>query len=157
MLEALREATSEWLALTVPDLAAKLKLTERRARAVARSLEARGLVIISKEHLRWRGEGEYGHLAQRIFAVNKDAPTALLVKKGERWPYRRACRYEVDFRTWMAKRDTEFVKSGVPTFGLLVWLPENRRRWRARKIEQTTRMFGPVTEARAVELFGPEV
>jgi hypothetical protein len=32
-----------------------------------------------------------------------------------------------------------------------------RRRWRAREIEKTTAMFGPVTEARAVELFGPEV
>ena len=156
--------TDEWLALEIKELAAALKLTERRACTVARSLEARGLVVITKEHLGWRGEGEYGHLTKRAYAVNKDAPTALLVKKGEHWPFRRgltAKGWDVDAETWTAQKDTEFVKAGVPTSGLLVWLPENRRKYVARKIENLDAvgaMFGqpPMTEVQIIKEFGPE-
>ena len=97
----------------------------------ARSLEQRGLVIITKEHTGWRGTGEYGHLIERPHG-DTTTPAALSVKAGERWPKRSAMAVDVDDH-WRAKRDTEFIRSGVPTAGLLVWLPENRRRWSARE------------------------
>ncbi|MFY9921542.1 MAG: hypothetical protein WAL26_24565, partial [Mycobacterium sp.] len=45
---------------------------------------------------------------------------------------------------WRWGRDTEFVLNGVPTAGLLVWLPEARLRWLRRPT-----FFGPTAEERA--------
>jgi hypothetical protein len=109
--------------LTVPDLAGRLKLSERRARAVARSREARGLVVIAMRQTGWRGEGEYGRLVQRSPYNQGDLPTAMVVKAGERFPRRRAWKCDVDMETREAKHDIEFVRNGVPTAGLYVWLP----------------------------------
>ena len=150
MLEALHE--SEWLALTTAHLAGRLKLSERRTRAVARSLEARRLVVITREHTGWRGAGEYGRLVPRYSWDRGDVPAALVLKAGETWPLRRAFHSEVDLETWEAKHDIEFIRNGVPTSGLLVWLPENRRQWRAREIKR----WG-LTEAKALEQLGPEI
>jgi len=159
-LAARLEADGCW-ALTITDLATPLKLTERRARVVARSLEARGLVIITNEHIDWRGQGEYGNLEKKH--RDDTAPTALLVKKGERWPRRRAFRDEVDPETWTALKDTEFIRAGVPTSGLLIWLPEGRRRWRAGKVEGAKQLCAmlrpgnPPTETELIEHYGPEL
>jgi hypothetical protein len=120
MLEELRIEPK--YGLTVLDLAGRLKLSERRARAVARSLEARGLVVIAMRQTGWRGEGEYGRLRQRSYQET-DLPTAMVVKAGETFPRRRAYKRDVDMETWLAKHDIEFVRNGMPTAGLYVWLP----------------------------------
>jgi hypothetical protein len=42
-------------------------------------------------------------------------PTAFVVKAGQRWPRQGAIRHEVDFATWPAKENIEFVRAGTPT------------------------------------------
>lgn len=51
--------------LTISELTEILGLTMRRCREVAHSLADRKLVVVTKEHLGWKGIGEYGILAKR--------------------------------------------------------------------------------------------
>ena len=46
-----------------------------------------------------------------------EVPTSRVIRKGEPWHRGRG---------YIARRDTELVRGGMPTWGLAVWLPENR-------------------------------
>ena len=72
----------------------------------------RGLVVIKREAVGWRGEGEYGRLAHKWSPWHNNIPTALTVRAGEPWPFRDGC---------VARSDVEFYRVGMPTPGLLVW------------------------------------
>jgi biotin operon repressor len=119
ILDALADE-KKYLPLTVPDLAERIGCSERQIRRAVHSLEDRGLVVITRENMRWKGYGEYGRLARKHWPWDEDALVVLTVKAGEPWP--------IQFRGpgWRASSDTEFYYGGVPTPGLLVWLPEQR-------------------------------
>jgi hypothetical protein len=104
--------TSEDVCMTVPELATELQRSQRQIRTAVHALETRGLVIVKRGHTGWRGRGEYGRLSQRWRERDASLPTALTVKAGERWP---------GSQWYRARRDTEFVRNGMPTYGLLVW------------------------------------
>src|SRR5215469_16194662 len=63
MLDTLA-GTDDW-ALTVVDLAERLDRSDRQIRFAARSLESRGLVVITKRCTGWAGVGEYGKIKNR--------------------------------------------------------------------------------------------
>jgi hypothetical protein len=113
--------------LTVAELAARSDRSPRQIRAAVMALEGRGLVTTDLRQIGWTGAGEYGPLAARDSvgyagwykpgADNyPDLPTALTVKAGDHWPASKPGFPRV------AKRDTEFVRLGMPTYGLRVWL-----------------------------------
>jgi hypothetical protein len=112
--------TTEYLALTVTNLAGKLGLPMNQTRRAARALEQRELVIITKECTDWKGQGEYGRLVPKKWSFDNDKPTAVTVHKGDPIPHQPG---------WVAVRDIEYYHAGTPTVGLLVWLPENRIAW----------------------------
>jgi len=55
-----------------------------------------------------------------------------VVRKGERTPYSRPNSW------WRASRDIEYVRNGMPTYGLWVWLPDRRKRSEAERAERLT-------------------
>jgi hypothetical protein len=111
--------------MTVPELAQATGRGERQVRAAVRALEGRALVVITREYTGWRGAGEYGRLVA-LPHYNPDQPElepVLTVHAGERWPYTR----------WgVATRDVQFGRAGMPTYGLLVFLPERHEAREAR-------------------------
>src|ERR1700758_2428553 len=110
--------------LTVVQLAERLGASPRQLRTAARSLEGRGLVVITRETIGWRGLGEYGPLAIKSrFADTEGIPTARVVRQGEPWPYPRKPKPGTE---WLAARDTELFHTGMPVAGLRVWLPQVR-------------------------------
>jgi hypothetical protein len=118
-LAALAKTEHPWL--SVPELAAALKLAERRARALVTTLEARELVTVIRSTVGWR-EGE-GRLVFRY--PGDDRPVALTLNEGDDWPYS---------KYWVAPRDgVEFVRQGMPVYGRQVWLPERRTAWEAER------------------------
>ena len=108
----------------------KLGRSARQVRIAVHALEARGLVVVTREYQGWRGEGEYGTLVERDDRYSETVPAGMVVKAGERYPRPHRWGYypQVDIATWTAKQDIEFIHNGVPTCGLYVWLPANRRR-----------------------------
>lgn len=123
-------ADENYLPLTVKDLAERLSLPMNQTRRAVRALEGRGRVVITKEQVGWKGEGEYGRLARKgRWPWDKDKPTALTVREGEPIPHKPG---------YVAIRDVEYYYAGTPTVGLLVWLPENRVKW----LDQET-VLGP--------------
>lgn len=130
ILDALADDT-EQLARSVRELAEQLHLPMNQTRRAARALEARGLVAITKECTGWRGLGEYGRLQRRYSWWNSygpEVPTALVVKEGDPWPRGHG---------YTTAREGEWVHGGMPTMGLLVWLPKQRLAWLEREIENT--------------------
>jgi MarR family len=123
ILAALRE--DDDYALSVTELAGKLGRSQRQVRAAVRALEARKLVVITRDHIGWRGAGEYGRLRRSYGSADGDLPR-VKVRAGEPWPI--PSRRPGEF---VASKDVEFVRAGMPTFGLLVWLSEDRERWEA--------------------------
>jgi len=97
--------------LSVRELAAALKLSERRTRALVASLEARELVTVIRSAVGWRGAGEYGRLVGRGAYDNR--PVVLTLSKGDR-------------------DGVEFVRQGMPVYGLHVWLSVRYAAWEAR-------------------------
>jgi DNA-binding IclR family transcriptional regulator len=141
-------ADTEYDALTIGELAARLDRSPRQVRTAVAALEGRKLVVVTKEHLYWRGKGEYGHLVKRR---DEDAPVTMAVKAGERWPLNHTGSYGIpssgmDPWTWTALRDTEFTRNGVPTYGLLVWLPANREKFVIRERESARARIEAATE-----------
>ena len=112
-------------ALTVMDLAQRVGISDRQIRRAVHSLADRDLVVLTKEHGGWKGQGEYGKLVSRRWSSDNDVPTAFTVKKGEPWPLPDI---EGDYHHgWTATRDVEFIRNGMPTgASLFVWLPQNR-------------------------------
>jgi hypothetical protein len=126
ILGALADAARDYM--TVPELAQVTGRSERQVRAAVRALEGRALVVITRGCTGWRGAGVYGRLVE-LPHFNPDQPElepVLTVRAGERHPARPA---------WVAARDVEFGRAGMPTYGLLVWLPERHearhRAWAA--------------------------
>jgi hypothetical protein len=60
-------------ALSIAELAEIVGLTMRRCREIAHSLADRKLVVIRREHLGWKGIGEYGILAERSDVLRSNA------------------------------------------------------------------------------------
>lgn len=110
LLEALE--ASEYLWCTVAELAEALQRSPRQVLAAVRSLEGRGLVVITRETIGWN-EG-VGRLAA---GYRGDCPAVLTVEEGEPWPNKPG---------YVARRRTEFYRVGTPVHGLAVWLPERR-------------------------------
>lgn len=85
-------------ALTIAELTETLGLASFRwTREIARTLEARGLVVITKEVTSWKGVGEFGHLVSRrkieryqppgyFNWIDLDTVPVISVKKGEPRP-----------------------------------------------------------------------
>src|ERR1700733_15920571 len=95
-------AEQELLALTVIELSERLGVSARQIRRAVHSLAQRELVVLTKEHGGWKGQGQYGRMVTRF-----------------RWV---SDLYDDDYRceSW-----TEL--NGMPTgVSLFVWLPENR-------------------------------
>jgi len=119
--------------------------TLRWWRAV-RSLEDRGLVVITKEHVGWKGAGEYGRLTWKWDMV--DDPDGEYTRyegsyrgvpqegdkigggpdhgDGTHWILGTPVKYS---RKWYTE------PNGMPTVGLLVWLPDRRAAWLERREE----------------------
>ena len=123
ILAALADAEGDYM--TVPELAQATGRSDRQVRTAVRSLEGRALVVITREYTGWRGAGEYGRLVA-LPHFNPDQPElepVLTVREGEPWPGRPG---------WKAARDVEFGRAGMPTYGLLVFLPERHEAREAR-------------------------
>jgi hypothetical protein len=118
ILGALADAVRDYM--TVPELAQATGRSERQVRAAVRALEGRALVVVTRGCTGWRGTGEYGRLVE---LPHFSLEPVLTVREGERHPDRPA---------WVAARDVEFGRAGMPTYGLLVWLPERHEASEAR-------------------------
>ena len=113
-------AEQELLALTVIELSERLGVSARQIRRAVHSLAQRELVVLTKEHGGWKGQGQYGRMVTRF-----------------RWV---SDLYDDDYRceSW-----TEL--NGMPTgVSLFVWLPENRAKWvdAQRGWQEDARYFG---------------
>jgi MarR family len=117
ILAALADSTDN--CMTVPELARAISRSERQVRAAVRALEARGLVVITRGS-GWRGAGDHGRLVAPWH--RRDLP-ALTAREGEPGPGKPG---------YVAARDVEFVRQGMPSYVLLVWLPERREASQAR-------------------------
>ncbi len=118
ILGALADAARDYM--TVPELAQATGRSERQVRAAVRALEGRALVVITRGCTGWRGTGEYGRLVE---LPHFSLEPVLTVREGERHP---------DRPGWVAARDVEFGRLGMPTYGLLVALPERHEASEAR-------------------------
>lgn len=96
--------------------------SERQVRAAVRVLEARGLVVVEHGHTGWRGRGEYGRLVPRRSGVRawRGDEERLTVTMPEGSPTLYSTR-------WVHTRDVEYLRQGVPSSGLRVWLTERHR------------------------------
>ena len=104
--------------LDIATLTERIGCSGRQIHQAVRSLERRGLVVITREHLGWKGLGEYGReQCREMHTHGPEVPTSRVIRKGEPWHRGRG---------YIARRDTELVRGGMPTWGLAVWLPENR-------------------------------
>jgi hypothetical protein len=96
-------------ALTVIGLAERIGVSDSQIRRAVRALEGRKLVCITRGHA-WHGVGEYGPLVEREHSdLSNDVPTAEVVD------------------------GVEFVRCGMPTVALEVWLPDNLAEYLARR------------------------
>lgn len=117
-------AEHEYSALSVAELAERVGRSPRQVRTAVHALARRGAVVITREGIGWHGAGEYGRLARQ--PRGGKLPVALTVRKGEPTPYAR-------YQGYGAWRDTEYVRNGMPAYGLLVWLAERRQQWEERR------------------------
>ena len=104
--------------LTVPGLAQATGLSGRRVRAVVGTLERRSLVYVERGCIGWRGAGKYAKLVNR-----RDYHGA--VPAAETYQLRR------EYGGHVYEGDVELVRTGMPVYGLWVWLPARRERWEA--------------------------
>jgi hypothetical protein len=133
-------------ALTVMDLAHRIGISDRQVRHAVRSLEDRELVVITRGSV-WHGVGQYGPLVRRKSLFNDygpDVPTAQVIGRGERWPWKEG---------YVAARDVELVYAGMPTPALLVWLPGNRVAYLAADSQSRIR-FGGMPTVEILEEYG---
>jgi hypothetical protein len=120
ILQALRD--DEEYALTTPELAGRLRRSQRQIRRAVHALEARGLVIITSGFTRWRGAGEYGHKVKRR-DFHGDVPATRTISRPG----------------WHGTQlERDWVRAGMPTYGLWVWLPERHQQF-ARIVARHTR------------------
>ncbi len=92
--------------LTVVELAECVGASDRQIRRAVHALADRELVVLTKEHGGWKGEGRYGRLVSRREDWDLDVPAALTVKAGEPLPFGKG---------YPALRDSEFILNGMPT------------------------------------------
>jgi hypothetical protein len=104
--------------LTVPVLAQATGLSGRRVRAVVGTLERRSLVYVERGCIGWRGAGKYGKLVNRR-DYHGDVPTA------ETYQLRH------EYGGHVYEGDVKLVRTGMPVYGLWVWLPGRREQWEA--------------------------
>jgi hypothetical protein len=104
--------------LTVPGLAQATGLSGRRVRAVVGTLERHSLVYVERGCIGWRGAGKYGKLVNRR-DYHGDAPTA------ETYQLRH------EYGGHVYEGDVKLVRTGMPVYGLWVWLPARREQWEA--------------------------
>jgi len=120
ILDALH--ASENSVLTVIKLAEKLGLRDNQVRRAVHALADRELVVLTKEHARWAGVGQYGPLRRRDNGYY-DLDTGKQVEYGPEVP-------TADFDSHWDELDrgwnrVEYVHAGMPTgVSLLVWTPE---------------------------------
>jgi hypothetical protein len=106
-------------------------------RTAVHALAERGLVILTKEHLGWAGRGEYGRMVRYdnlYFSDRKDGrePTKI-IPEGERFKFPGPW-------TWSRtapKGGLKLILSGMPTHGLVVWLPDRKADRDKRVAERT--------------------
>jgi hypothetical protein len=108
--------------LDIAELVKRIGRSDRQIRTAVRSLERRGLVAVTREHLGWTGIGEYGREELRDGSSYRpphgpEIPTSRVIRKGE--PWHRG-------RDQVATGNYELVRGGMPTWGLAVWLREKR-------------------------------
>lgn len=125
-------------ALTILQLSESAGVSPRQIRTAIHSLELRGLVVVTHEHLRWEGRGRYGSLRRRKkWGDDVDRAPDLVAEPGDDWPPRPG--------EYVAAIRTEFVLDGMPVHGLRVWLPERRKQWkqeRTKRINELLAAFG---------------
>ncbi|MBW4780490.1 winged helix-turn-helix domain-containing protein [Rhodococcus fascians] len=115
---------------TAPELAQALGMNDRQVRTALRSLERRGLVVITVESppagfsrttdtRAHKGVGKYGPLRQKFgYKWESEIPT-VIVREGEPWPQKPG---------YVAARDAEFYHEGMPVGRvMLVQLAESKR------------------------------
>jgi TIR domain len=112
-------------------LAERVGVSPRQIRTAVWALERRGLVIVTKERVGWKGAGKIGRLAirERGYGKYDDLPTAAEVKKGDPWPFPRR------WDDWTVARDFEMVRIGMPIMGLVVWTKEARVKYLKRRLD----------------------
>ncbi len=113
---------------TVADLAERCERSPRQVRTAVTALEHRGLAVTELRQIGWSGEGRYGPLASRTrlghfgYIPGRDSypdlPTALTVKAGELLPRTRNGLGRLNI-------DTEWVRIGMPVYGLWVWAAQD--------------------------------
>ena len=104
--------------LTVPGLAQATGLSGRRVRAVVGALERHSLVYVERGCIGWRSAGKYGKLVNRR-DYHGDVPTA------ETYQLR------PEYGGHVYEGDVKLVRTGMPVYGLWVWLPARREQWEA--------------------------
>jgi hypothetical protein len=104
--------------LTVPGLARATGLSGRRVRDVVGTLERHSLVYVERGCIGWRGAGKYAKLVNRR-DYHGDVPTA------ETYQLRR------EYGGHVYEGDVKLVRTGMPVYGLWVWLPARREQWEA--------------------------
>jgi hypothetical protein len=153
MILELLAAEDDQRALKVADLAGRCERSPRQIRTALAALEGRGLVVLARGYLGWGGAGEYGPLRLRAGGyeygswddrprgLRTDLPVALTAKKGEPAPVGNRSHKAFD-PAWIMLKDCEFVRTGMPTYGLWVSLPltaEEAERREARYAESVAR------------------
>jgi hypothetical protein len=104
--------------LTVPGLAQATGLSGRRVRAVVGTLERHSLVYVERGCIGWRSAGQYGKLVNRR-DDHADVPPA------ETYQLRH------EYGGHVYEGDVGLVRTGMPVYGLWVWLPARREQWEA--------------------------
>ena len=136
--------------MTTPELAERVSLTPRRVRHLCDALEARGLVVITREHVGWKGYGTAG----RWFRVESwqelpEDAERVEVRAGEVWPWHEG-RFTVDPAQrpspYRVGQDLTYARRGTPVYGRIVWLPEQH----ARHLERLGRVTADMLEARGL-------
>ena len=121
--------------LNVPDLAQATGLSDRRVRAVVGSLERRSLVYVERGCIGWRGAGKYGKLVNRR-DYHGDVPAA------ETYQLRN------EYGGHVYEGDVKLVRTGMPVYGLWVWLPARREQWEADNRREVAEAVGSLGKAR---------
>ena len=98
---------------TVEELATAVKRSPQQVRTAVAALERREqVVVLHRQHVGWKGRGEYGRLVRKHWRDDDAVPTELVVEKGQPWPFREG---------YFARERIELCREGVPVVGLLIW------------------------------------
>jgi hypothetical protein len=172
ILRILAEAAPEYPCQTIGQLAddpSWLGATHRQLRTAVRALERRGLVVVTKEHLGWSGQGQYGPV--HSWYENIDDPGGDRVRyEGSYWgipqpgddvveqlkPRPDGTR-KIRGTPVRYRRKFHSEPGGMPRAGLLVWLPERRAAWlegHIKSVREICAMLGvkPNIDERVAEL-----